>query len=85
MSSGARQPAPASSWSNTAPTRRSATCWPRRHTDLTEQELAAETQASLDLIDCALDCDHDDFTQCPQFQAVVSDRIGIDTSVHVPG
>jgi DNA-binding transcriptional MerR regulator len=55
----------------------------RRHrADLARR--IAQAQASLDLIDCALDCDHDDFMQCPHFQAMVSDRIGIDTSVHVP-
>ncbi|MDI3420881.1 helix-turn-helix domain-containing protein [Streptomyces luteolus] len=34
-------------------------------------------QASLDLIECALDCDHEDFTQCADFQQLVAGRIGI--------
>jgi len=49
----------------------------RRH----RAELAhriAQSQASLFLIDCALSCDHDDFTSCPHFQAAVIDRIGLD-------
>jgi DNA-binding transcriptional MerR regulator len=48
----------------------------RRH----RAELAhriARAQASLDLIDCALTCDHDDLTSCPHFQAVVAERIGV--------
>lgn len=36
----------------------------------------AEAQASLDLIDCALDCDHEDFTSCAHFQAMLAERIG---------
>lgn len=44
----------------------------------------AQAQASLDLIDCALGCDHDDFTQCPHFQAMVADRTGIDAPAHEP-
>lgn len=55
----------------------------RRH----RAELArriAQAQASLELIDCALTCDHDDFTSCPHFQAMVADRIGVEAPVHVP-
>ncbi|MFD9030780.1 MerR family transcriptional regulator [Streptomyces sp. NPDC059567] len=44
----------------------------------------AAAQASLDLIECALGCDHEDFTQCAHFQQVVTDRIGTDAAVHVP-
>jgi MerR family transcriptional regulator, copper efflux regulator len=36
----------------------------------------ADAQASLALIDCALDCDHDDIAECPQFQAILAERIG---------
>jgi MerR family copper efflux transcriptional regulator len=54
----------------------------RRRTDLARR--IAEAQASLDLIVCALDCDHEDFTQCGHFQAMVAQRIGIDPPVHVP-
>jgi MerR family copper efflux transcriptional regulator len=47
----------------------------RRH----RAELArriAEARASLSLIDCALGCDHEDFTTCAHFQALVAERIG---------
>jgi MerR family transcriptional regulator, copper efflux regulator len=55
----------------------------RRHrADLAHR--IAQAQASLHLIDCALDCDHDDFTGCPHFQAMVADRIGIDAPFHQP-
>lgn len=37
----------------------------------------ARAQAALTLIDCALDCPHDDVTACPHFQAAVADRIGV--------
>jgi DNA-binding transcriptional MerR regulator len=49
----------------------------RQHAELARR--IAEAQASLELIECALDCDHDDFIQCAHFQAVVADRIGIDS------
>jgi DNA-binding transcriptional MerR regulator len=44
------------------------------------EELArriAEAQASLELIDCALDCDHEDLAACPHFQAVVAERVPV--------
>ncbi|MFD0732075.1 helix-turn-helix domain-containing protein [Planotetraspora mira] len=41
-----------------------------------------EAQASMDLIDHALDCDHDDFTRCPNFRRAVLRRVG--ASPHVP-
>ncbi|MDW6056988.1 MerR family transcriptional regulator [Streptomyces sp. FXJ1.4098] len=44
----------------------------------------AAAQASLDLIECALDCDHEDFTQCAHFQQMVADRIGLDAAPHIP-
>ncbi|MEU4076266.1 MerR family transcriptional regulator [Streptomyces venezuelae] len=44
----------------------------------------AAAQASLDLIECALGCDHEDVTQCAHFQQAVMDRIGTDTAVQVP-
>ncbi|MFF9915323.1 MerR family transcriptional regulator [Streptomyces sp. NPDC013457] len=44
----------------------------------------AAAQASLDLIECALGCDHEDFNQCAQFQQVVTDHIGTDMAAHVP-
>jgi MerR family copper efflux transcriptional regulator len=46
----------------------------RRHrAELTARIAAA--QASLDLIDCALDCDHEDIAECPHFQATIDARI----------
>ena len=55
----------------------------RRHrADLARR--IAQAQASLDLIDCALTCDHDDFTSCPHFRAMVADRIGVEAPLHVP-
>ncbi|MFI9115103.1 MerR family transcriptional regulator [Streptomyces venezuelae] len=44
----------------------------------------AAAQASLDLIECALGCDHEDVTQCAHFQQAVTDRIGTDSAVQVP-
>ncbi|GHE14350.1 MerR family transcriptional regulator [Streptomyces alanosinicus] len=44
----------------------------------------AAAQASLELIECALNCDHEDFTRCPHFRQMVTDRIGRDAPVHVP-
>ncbi|MBT2452329.1 hypothetical protein J7F03_35780 [Streptomyces sp. ISL-43] len=32
-------------------------------------------QASLELVECALDCYHDDITQCPHFQAIVRPEV----------
>jgi DNA-binding transcriptional MerR regulator len=42
----------------------------------------AEAQTSLDLIECALECDHDDFTQCDDFRAMVAARIGVESPPH---
>ncbi|MGV9375702.1 MerR family transcriptional regulator [Nonomuraea sp. NPDC003707] len=42
------------------------------------EELArriAEAQASLELIDCALDCDHEDLAGCPHFRSAVEERV----------
>ncbi|MFC4013802.1 MerR family transcriptional regulator [Nonomuraea purpurea] len=44
------------------------------------EELArriAELRTSLDLIDCALTCDHDDFASCRHFQSMVAERISL--------
>ncbi|MEV0292640.1 MerR family transcriptional regulator [Nocardia sp. NPDC050710] len=35
----------------------------------------ARTQSSLEMIDHALACDHEDFTVCPHFQAAVAERL----------
>ncbi|WP_188189821.1 MerR family transcriptional regulator [Nonomuraea sp. SYSU D8015] len=45
----------------------------RRRAELARR--IAEAQASLDLIDCALNCDHEDFTSCPHFQSMVAERL----------
>ncbi|MFI1735976.1 MerR family transcriptional regulator [Streptomyces acidicola] len=44
----------------------------------------AAAQTSLELIECALGCDHEDFTQCAHFHQMVADRIGTDATVHIP-
>ncbi len=43
----------------------------RHHKEELTRHIAAE-QASLALIDCALGCEHDDFTQCAHFRAAVA-------------
>ncbi|MFI0084627.1 MerR family transcriptional regulator [Streptomyces bobili] len=43
----------------------------------------AAAQYSLGLIDCALDCDHEDFTQCAHFRQMVAERIGVDAPAHL--
>ncbi len=53
----------------------------RRHADLTRR--IAEARASLDLIECALECDHEDFTSCAHFQAAMAERIGMGPAVRV--
>ncbi|AWS44665.1 MerR family transcriptional regulator [Streptosporangium sp. 'caverna'] len=53
----------------------------RRHADLTRR--IAEAQASLHLIECALDCDHADFTGCTHFQDMVAERIGVGSPLRV--
>ncbi|MEU5260114.1 MerR family transcriptional regulator [Amycolatopsis sp. NPDC021455] len=45
----------------------------RRRAELAARIAAA--QASLDLFDCALECDHEDIAECPHFQATVAARI----------
>lgn len=51
----------------------------RRRADLLKR--IAQAQASLELIDCAMECDHEDFAGCRHFQAVITDRV---PSVLVP-
>jgi DNA-binding transcriptional MerR regulator len=46
----------------------------RRRRDELRQRIA-ELQASLELIECALDCDHADIATCPHFQAVLAERV----------
>lgn len=47
----------------------------RRRAELAQRIAAA--QASLELIDCALECDHEDISSCPHFQAMVVQRISL--------
>ncbi|TMR37375.1 MerR family transcriptional regulator [Nonomuraea zeae] len=35
----------------------------------------AQAQASLELIDCALTCDHEDFASCAHFRAMLTERV----------
>lgn len=63
---------------------------PDRRRDILREEAevlrarVAAAQASLELVECALDCDHEDFTQCAHFRQTVADRIGPDAPVHLP-
>jgi MerR family transcriptional regulator, copper efflux regulator len=43
----------------------------------------AELEFSLALVECALECDHEDFTLCREFQAAMAARIGLDLPAHV--
>lgn len=43
----------------------------------------AAAQTSLDLIEGALECEHEDFTRCPHFQTTVADRISPNPPAHV--
>ncbi|QUW85492.1 MerR family transcriptional regulator (plasmid) [Streptomyces mirabilis] len=67
-----------------------ATAEPAVRRDILRQEAAAlrfriaAARASLELIECALDCGHEDFTQCSHFRQMVADRIGIGAAVQVP-
>jgi DNA-binding transcriptional MerR regulator len=53
----------------------------RRRAELAARIAAA--QASLELIDCALECDHEDIAECPHFQATVAARITTGPAPHV--
>jgi MerR family transcriptional regulator, copper efflux regulator len=45
----------------------------RREADLVE--VITQAQASLDLIRCALACDHEDIATCPHFQQLITTRL----------
>ncbi|WP_067793157.1 MerR family transcriptional regulator [Actinomadura formosensis] len=55
---------------------------PARQRDILSREAEAlrrritAAQASLELIECALGCDHADITECAHFKQAVADRIG---------
>ncbi|MFF7642981.1 MerR family transcriptional regulator [Streptomyces canus] len=55
-----------------------------QHEAETLRSRIAAAQASLELIECALDCDHEDFTQCSHFRQMVAERIGTDAAAHIP-
>ncbi|MEW2402637.1 MerR family transcriptional regulator [Streptomyces sp. NPDC046862] len=67
-----------------------ATTEPAQRRDILRQEAEAlrsriaAAQYSLGLIECALDCDHEDFTQCAHFRQMVAERVGVDAPVHIP-
>ncbi|MFC8564328.1 MerR family transcriptional regulator [Streptomyces sp. NPDC048405] len=44
----------------------------------------AAAQASLELIECALECDHEDFTLCSNFRQMIAERLGPDVPVSLP-
>lgn len=48
----------------------------RHRTDLTRR--IAQTRASLDLIEAALGCEHEDVTECPHFRSVAAQRSGVE-------
>ncbi|BAH55724.1 MULTISPECIES: helix-turn-helix domain-containing protein [Rhodococcus] len=54
-----------------------------RHRDALARRIA-RAQASLALIDCALDCDHDDIASCPHFHAAIDARIGALAPLSLP-
>ncbi|MFF4576357.1 MerR family transcriptional regulator [Streptomyces sp. NPDC001410] len=68
----------------------SATTDPAERRDLLREQAEAlrsriaAAQASLELIECALDCDHEDFSRCPHFRQWVAERIGVDAPAHIP-
>ncbi|MFG3256336.1 MerR family transcriptional regulator [Streptomyces sp. NPDC048172] len=41
------------------------------------RERAARTRAELELVEHALDCAHEDLTDCPRFQELVRERAGV--------
>ncbi|MDF6045167.1 MerR family transcriptional regulator [Streptomyces sp. JH14] len=63
-----------------------ATGDPAKRRDILSEEAEAlrcriaAAQASLTVIECALGCEHDDFSQCAHFQQAVADRIGTDAA-----
>ncbi|KPC64271.1 MerR family transcriptional regulator [Streptomyces chattanoogensis] len=48
------------------------------------EQVMAAAQAQLELVQCALDCDHDDFTTCPHFRQMTADTIGVHVPRHIP-
>jgi DNA-binding transcriptional MerR regulator len=68
-----------------------ATADPARRREVIRDKAAAlrariaAARASVDLLECALACDHEDITRCPHFQRVVADRVSLpDPAPHPP-
>ncbi|MEU0634333.1 MerR family transcriptional regulator [Streptomyces sp. NPDC005989] len=67
-----------------------ATADPAKRKDILRQEAEAlrsriaAARASLGLIECALGCDHEDFSQCAHFQLMLADRTGMDAAARLP-
>lgn len=53
----------------------------RERRDQLERRIA-DARAALDLIESALRCRHTDFTTCPHYRQLVSDRIGVEAPPH---
>ncbi|GAA3342949.1 MerR family transcriptional regulator [Amorphoplanes nipponensis] len=47
-----------------------------RHRDALARRIERQ-QAALAMLDCAVECDHEDIATCPHFQQAVADRAGL--------
>ncbi|MEV7010246.1 MerR family transcriptional regulator [Streptosporangium sp. NPDC051022] len=65
---------------NTSDPRKRHAILVRHRTELARR--IAEAQASLELIDCALECDHEDLPACPHFQAAMAERVPLEAPTH---
>ncbi|WAL68495.1 MerR family DNA-binding protein [Amycolatopsis cynarae] len=65
-----------------APGRAARTAILRHRRDELRARIRA-AQASLDMIEGALECEHEDFVRCPHFQSTVADRISPGPPPHV--
>jgi DNA-binding transcriptional MerR regulator len=43
-----------------------------------------EARAAVEIIECALDCDHDDFTRCAHVQSVIDERLSASAPFPAP-
>jgi DNA-binding transcriptional MerR regulator len=55
----------------------------RREAETLRARIAA-AQASLDLVECALDCPHEDLVVCPRFRCAVGNRSGSEKRCAAP-
>jgi MerR family copper efflux transcriptional regulator len=53
----------------------------QQHAELAARIAAA--QRSLDMIEGALECEHEDFTQCPHLRSMVAERVSSNPSQHI--